>query len=132
MKAFALPEKVRSSTIQSVRAVFPVLEERTLAYAGAAGNESVVTKLFGLRGGYLILPLEHQVVHIDALCAEMQARKKLYLIFFARGYEAIRSVLIDKGFVENVDFADGSRLLTAEESGFHMSGRKVLLDEMHP
>lgn len=132
MKAFALPEKVRSSTIQSVREIFPVLGERTLAYAGTAANEPAIAKLFGLRGGYLVLPIENQVVHIEDLCTEMKKGEKLYLLFFVGGYEIIRSMLIGQGFVENVDFADGCRLLTAEETGRRMSGRNVLLDEMHP
>lgn len=133
MKAFAVPEKVHSQTIRSVRALFPVLRERTLAFAGIAVNAPAITKMFGLQEGeYLSLAIHQHIMDLKALLAGMERRTKLYLIFFPQGYGIIRAALLKQGFVENVDFADGSLLLTAEETGQHLPGRKVLLDEMHP
>ena len=127
------PEKIRSQTIRSVRALFPVLRERTLAFAGLTVNAPAITKLFGLQEGeYLSLAIQQNTIELKGLLGEMERRTKLYLIFFPQGYGAIRANLLKRGFVENVDFADGSLLLTAEETGQHLSGRKVLLDEMHP
>lgn len=134
MDMFALPEKVQSETITNIRKICSILATRTLLFAGPATNEAAIRKIFQLEQpeDYLALSIENNILQLDDLLSVMSSGQRLCLIFLPRGYDSLRLFLIDKGFIENKDFANGSLLLTSKETGMKLYGRRILLDEIHP